>query len=376
MAGNDTTYVDEVVFDESTFTITTLKSFPDSLIMNRIISSGLITNMPNIPIESYIDRDPLDAEYKLDLLRIEIDNVFDALTILGIDDPADAGSIGQDQITFADLDEIVLLGTVGSLYEHPDGYSPIIVHILSTPMRSSVARQSGGFDYGTPTTARRNEINDLEFDLLYSEVVGLIDALKLIGNVGTGVGQEDPEDTSLLDVAGGLSPDTFGPDLLEDLILLNKLIVYRMISLGIQDANIDNEDAYAEDPDFNYDPDLPVVPVYVDIEIAEMNHIVASMNILGITSVADVATQITVAKLKALTPAEVEVLVEAGSDGPNTIIYYIISETVDPDNDLYDTLVGFPFFYPGPADDYYVMDGLTRVRLKRTSISDAIASLP
>ena len=105
-----------------------------------------------------------------------------------------------------------------------------------------------------------------------------------------------------------------------------------------------------------------------------MNHIVTSMDILGITSILTVASDITVAKLKALNAGQVETLVEAGTDGPNTIIYYIISETVDPVNNLYDGLV--PLVYPGPADDYYVMDGPTRVRLKRTSIANAIAALP
>ena len=368
--GDDTQYVDAIIFDESTFTVTTLKQFPDSLILNRIISSGLITNMPNIPIESYVDRDPLDQEYKLDLLRIEINNILDALTILGIDDPNDGDNIPASDITFAQLDDIILLGTVGKDNEHPLGYSPIIVHILSTPMREAVSRVQGGHDYGVPGEARRNEIDALTYDLMYEEVVGLIDALKLIGNVGEDPGQEDPETTSLFDVSSTLAPETFGPDLLDDLILLDKLVVYRMISLGIQDANIANDDSYAIVGDRNYDADLPAVPVYRDIKIDEMNHIVTSMNVLGITSIENVISEITIPKLKALTPEEIEILVEADTDGPNTIIYYIISETVDPDNDL---IVWSPFT-PDP-DDYYVMDGPTRIRLKRSSIAFALSLL-
>jgi hypothetical protein len=150
-----------------------------------------------------------------------------------------------------------------------------------------------------------------------------------------------------------------------------------MISLGIQDANIANSDAYAVDPDYNYDPELPVAPVYEDIKIAEMEHLVVAMNILGVVELDDILAQITVANLQALTPAEIETLVEAGTNGPNTIIYYIISETIDPDNNVYDTLVLFdPITYPGPADDYYELDGLSnRIRLKRTSIADALAAL-
>jgi hypothetical protein len=370
--GDDSAYVDEIVFDESTFTVTTLKSFPDSLIMNRIISSGLITNMPNIPDESYLILDPLDAEVKLDILRIEIDNVLDALTTLGIDDPSGADNIGTDQITFAKLDEIILLGTVGSANEHLEGYSPIINHILSTPMIAAVTREIGGHNYGIPSTSLVNDN-----DLLYNEVKQLVEALKLIGNVGEGGGQADPETTTIFDVADTLDPSVFGPALLSDLIDLDSLVVYRMISLGIQDANIANSDAYAVVPDYNYDPELPDAPAYEDIKIAEMEHLVVAMNILGVVELDDILAQITVANLQALTPAEIETLVEAGTNGPNTIIYYIISETIDPDNDVYDTLVLIdPITYPGPADDYYELDGLgDRIRLKRTSIADALAAL-
>jgi len=174
--------------------------------------------MPNIPDESYLILDPLDAEFKLDILRIEIDNVLDALTTLGIDDPSGADNIGTDQITFAKLDEIILLGTVGSANEHPEGYSPIINHILSTPMIAAVTREIGGHNYGIPSTSLVNDN-----DLLYNEVKQLVEALKLIGNVGEGGGQADPETTTIFDVADTLDPSVFGPALLSDLISLNSI---------------------------------------------------------------------------------------------------------------------------------------------------------
>ena len=258
------------------------------------------------------------------------------------------------------MDQITLLGTPGSLYEHPSlTFSPVITHILSTPMVAVISDVRSGHDYGIPTTAMRNAN-----DLLYDEVVGLVDALKLIGDVGNNPGQSDPTTTSLADIT--IQPDSFGPTLLDGLINLDSLVVYRMISIGIHDASIANADAYAELGDRNFDPGLPALPVLEDIEIDEMNHIVTSMNILSITSIANVASEITVAKLKALTGPEIETLVEAISDGPNTIIYYLISDVVDPDNDLFAS----PF-----GDIHYVYDGPTRVRLKRASIAAALALL-
>jgi hypothetical protein len=90
-------------------------------------------------------------------------------------------------------------------------------------------------------------------------------------------------------------------------------------------------------------------------------------------------TDITVDKLQDPN-TDVELLIESTvvpESDANTIIYYIISSTVDPSNNLYDTLVLFdPISYPEPADNYYVLDGPTRLRLKRTSIADAITELP
>ena len=354
--GNSSTLVSAITVTESTLSVATLKSFPDqSIIMNRMISTAIISNLTNIPTESYV---PLSTE---DILRSEIDYLLDALDILGIGTDG-AGSISGSAITFEDLYTISAYGE-----SDPLGYSPIIDHILSTPMISAVSDVRSGYDYGIPSTAYRNT-----YDLLHYEIVSLIDALATIG----GVAPVDYPTTTLADIT--VNPSGFNATLLNSLITINSRIVYRLISIGINDAGLDNDDAYAEIGDFNYDPVLNALPTPVlnDIKVAEMNHIVTSMNILdptGTDSLTDIIGLITVAKLKSLTAPEIETLVEAGTDGPNTIIYYIISSTVDSTNTLYPD--DNPATYNPVFDSGYVMDGGTRVRLERASIAAALLLL-
>lgn len=315
---NNAMKVSAITFDETALSVQTLKDFDEnSLILNRVISTALIQNIPNMPIESFVEQNPLDPEYKKDVLRIEIDNLLEALDILGLDTNG-AGSIGAADITFTDIDTILLLGTVGSAYEHPLGYSPIIVHIMSTPMVESVSDVRGGFDYGIPSTAYRNE-----YDLTYDEVVKLVEALKYLGNVGTGMGQNDPDTTSISAAAAGIDATGFGPDELEALLDIESLIIYRMISTGINDANLENEEARAVLGDINYDPELPLTPAIYDIKIGEMEHLVVTMNILGLDDLSDL-TGIDYTDILGLTDEEIDELL----DNTYTIIYYIIDDII------------------------------------------------
>lgn len=363
LSGNDEDMlVTNIVVNESTLSVSTLQSFNEnSIILNRLISNAIIDGLgsDDIPVESYED-----AIAKTDIIRPEIDALLEALDILGIG-TSGAGGIGMAQLTFADLDLVVAIGTTDAI-NYPLGFSPIVVHILSAPMIAAVTDVRSGHDYGVPTTAYRND-----HDLLHAEIEGLVAALKLIGNVQP----EDEDDTTIADIT--VDPNSFNGHLINSLVALDSLIVYRMISKGINDSNIDTDVSHVTDINArNYDPGLPGSPVIYDIKIAEMSHIATSMNILGISSIANVANDITVAGLKVLTPAEIDILVEANADGPNTIIYYLISETVDPDNNLFFNLALLdPITYPDPSI-YYVYESGNPVRLKRTSIGDALNALP
>jgi len=357
--GDETMYVNEIPVNENTLSIDVLMKFnEESIILNRLISNAIIDGIgaDNIPIESYED-----SLAKTDLIRPEVTAVLAALDILEIESNG-AGGIGMSDLTFKDLDDVVAIGT-DDLDHYPLGFSPIVVHLLSDAMIQAVSDIRSGHEYGVPSTAYRNDL-----DLLHEEIEGLVAALKIIGDIGP----EDDEQT-IADVT--ITPASFGPDMLADLITLDKLIVYRLISKGINEADIDTEPSHVTDVlARNYDPELPVTPEIYDIKITEMNHIVLSMDELSLSSVGQIESEIVSAIKEPGIDTEklVEATVDPESDA-NTIIYYLISETVDPTNNAFDLLVILdPITYPGPADDYYVYESGDRVRLKRTSMASAI----
>ncbi len=349
--GDEDVLVTSITVNESTLAIDTLQQFNEnSIVLNRLISNAIITSLgsADIPDESFED----DVA-RTDLIRPEIDAILTALDTLGIG-TGGAGTITTASLTFDEIDSVVAIGTT-DLIKYPLGFSPIVVHILSTPMISAVSDIRSGHDYGVPTTAYRNT-NDLRHD----EIEGLIAALKLIGNVQP----EDEDTTTIADVT--IDPNSFNGTMISNLVALDKLIVYRLISKGINDSTIDTDESHVTDINArNYDPGLPVTPLVYDIKIAEMSHIATSMNILGISSIANVASEITLTTLEGLSNSDVEILVEANTDGPNTIIYYIIAQTVDPMNNVYDLIDPFN------ANDYYFMNP-GRIRLLRSSIQAAI----
>jgi hypothetical protein len=360
--GNDALAVSAITVNENSLSISSLQQFNEnSIILNRLISNAIIDGLgaAEIPVESYED-----SVAKTDLIRPEIDAILEALDTLGIG-TSGAGGIGMADLTFSDLDTVVAIGTT-DLVKYPLGFSPIVAHILSDPMIAAVTDVRSGYEYGVPSTAYRNT-----YDLLHDEIEGLVAALKLIGNVGTDPGQQDPVETDLSEVI--VDPDAFDGDMILDLVAIDGLIVYRLISKGINDTGIDTVPSHVSDSGArNYDATLLAVlpaPEIYDIKIDEMTHIAESMNIMNISSVANIQASITLVALQSLTPAELTALVEDDTDGPNTIIYYLIALTVDPTNTLF--FDDDPNTYNVTFDSNYEMDGGVRVRLTR----DAIASV-
>ncbi|MDO9628967.1 MAG: hypothetical protein Q7I99_03615, partial [Acholeplasmataceae bacterium] len=323
----------------------------DTLIIHRMIASGIIT--------ATLDTDESHAELGdpnydpnaigSDIKVSEMYALVKAMEIMNITDLSVA--IDAQGVTIAQLQNLHYVGLGTDPVD--DEFDSVIVHrILSDAIIAALDIPSTAYMVGS------------SLDLLAVEVQGVIDAM-LVLNGGD-------DSATLLDLTP-IDNTLLTATVLQDLIDIDKLIVYRLISAGIIAANIDTDESYAILGDDNYDP----LAVNSDIKIAEMQHVVDSMNILGVTSIMTIASDITVAGLKTLDAQQRDDLVEAVDDGPNTIIYYIISKTVDPNNDVYDAFVLLdPITYPGPADDYYVLDIMNnRLRLKRTSIIQAIDAL-
>ncbi|TVP84787.1 MAG: hypothetical protein EA375_05995, partial [Acholeplasmataceae bacterium] len=333
-----------IEFDESTFSVATLQAFPDdSIILNRMISTAIIENLDNIPDESFTE-----LVEKKDLKRSEIDYLLDALEILGIE-PDGAGSVATNAITFAKLDQIVALGNT-----EPEGYSPIIVHVLSVPLTAAVSddARGDGHDYGIPTTAYRND-----YDLEHEEIVNLVEALKVLGDVP---GINDPDTTTIADAVAGLDPTEFGPTLLSDLLDTESLIIYRMISIGINDAGLPFEDAVVTDvAAVNYDAGLPEPALISDIKITEMNGLVDAMVVFNVNTIDDL-DDIAIEDIEALTDQQIDDLL----DNDNTIMYYIIS----------DIIKGEPLLEPLLANSDFVDDDRDN-HIKRQALIDFLKTI-
>jgi hypothetical protein len=277
-----------------------------------------------------------------DVKPLEVGALIETLAEMGLTKLSDP--IEVDNISIEKLQKLHYLGLGTDPVD--DVYESLIVHrLLSDAMIASL---------DTPSIAKMN-LSPL--DLKADEVQGVIDAMLVLS------GNDDTK--TLLDLTP-IDNDSLNAGVLQDLIDINKFIVYRMISNGIIAGTIDTDESYAVLGDDNFDPE----DINADIKIAEMQHVVDSMGILGVTSILTVASDITLVKLQLLDAADITELVEDDTNGPNTIIYYLISSIIDEDNDVFDSLVSFPLFlYPGPADDYYVMDGPDRIRLHRSSIA-------
>jgi hypothetical protein len=228
-----------------------------------------------------------------------------------------------------------------------DLYDSYIVHrLISDSIDAALTVPSDAYD------------SVAQDDIKVDEISALIEAMAVMGitTLNSSLSFDDPSRDEIEDLHHlGLGTDPLGDT-------YDSYIVHRLLSSAIDTVLTVPSEAY-------------MVGSTDDIKVAEIDHIIASMDVLGVTNVSNISSTITVANLKSLSAADVEILVEANTDGPNVIIYYLISDVVDPSNNLFDTLSALdPVTYPDP-DVYYVYDGGLRVRLKRSSISTALSEL-
>jgi cyclophilin family peptidyl-prolyl cis-trans isomerase len=303
-----------------------------SLIVHRLISDSVDSAL-DVPDDAYMT--VAQEDIKVD----EISALIDAMTVMGISNLTAGLSISNPTVT--QLQDLHYLG----LEDDPSGdvYDSYIVHrLISDSVDSALSVPSDAF--------MANGI-DIEVD----EISALIEAMTVMGisNLTAGFSFSNPTTTQIQELNYlGLGVDPSGD-------VYDSYIVHRLLSDAVSAA--------ITVPAGSYIAGRPN-----DIKAAEIDHLIATMGILGATDVSDIVTKITVPNLKALTNPQIEILVEAISDGPNLIVYYMISDVVDPGNDLYPDLDPLN---NEVSDNPYVMDGATRVRLKRASIAAALALL-
>jgi hypothetical protein len=267
----------------------------ESLIIHRLISTAVIDALYPTADDKLNAPDVFMTIDQKDVKPLEVSALIETLAEMGLTKLSDPIEI--DNISIEKLQNLHYLGLGTDPVD--DIYDSLIVHrLLSEAMIASL---------DTPSIAKM-DLSPL--DLKADEVQGVIEAMLVIG------GNDDTK--TLLDLTP-INNSDLNAGVLQDLIDINKFIVYRMISNGIIAGTIDTDESYAVLGDDNFDPE----DINADIKIAEMQHVVDSMVILGVTSILTVAGDITIETLENLTPEEVTILVEDDTNGPNTIIYYL-----------------------------------------------------
>jgi cyclophilin family peptidyl-prolyl cis-trans isomerase len=304
-----------------------------SLIVHRLISDSVDSSL-DVPDDAYMT--VAQEDIKVD----EISALIEAMTVMGITNLTAGLSISNPTVT--QLQDLHYLG----LEEDPSGdvYDSYIVHRL---ISDSVDSALDVPDDAYMTVAQE--------DIKVDEISALIEAMTVMGitNLTAGFSFTNPTTTQIQELNYlGLGVDPSGD-------VYDSYIVHRLLSDAVSAA--------ITVPAGSYIAGRPE-----DIKAAEIDHLIATMGILGATDVTDIVAKITVPNLKALTNPQIEVLVEAISDGPNLIVYYMISDVVDPGNNLYPDLDPLSV---DASDAPYVMSGITRVRLERASIAAALTLL-
>jgi hypothetical protein len=298
-----------------------------SLIVHRLISDSVDSSL-DVPDDAYMT--VAQEDIKVD----EISALIEAMTVMGITNLTAGLSISNPTVT--QLQDLHYLG----LEEDPSGdvYDSYIVHRL---ISDSVDSALDVPDDAYMTVAQE--------DIKVDEISALIEAMTVMGitNLTAGFSFTNPTTTQIQELNYlGLGVDPSGD-------VYDSYIVHRLLSDAVSAA--------ITVPAGSYIAGRPE-----DIKAAEINHLIDTMEILNVSDVSSFAG-ITTADLEDLTAGDIEIITEAGPpEGTNLIVYYFMSNLVDPDNDFYPDIDPLSV---EASDDPYVMSGVTRVRLERASLS-------
>ncbi|MBE0701508.1 MAG: hypothetical protein IH571_07455, partial [Acholeplasmataceae bacterium] len=394
LSGNDDeeTLANMMPIDENTISTTVLRDLYDldSRLIDRVLSSAIIDSGLDIPTGSY---DPLSEEdeffNKLDLDRSELDALIAALEELTID-IADADTIPLSSLTPIKVDALIALD---SLIIYRLIAENIIAQNLDTPDSHAIF---GDDNY---------DANNVGKDIKISEMNALVDAMDILGITDLSVAIEVDDTTvddivalealnssivdrllstgmiAVLDIPSGalltaedlvddeiaavvdalailagansatmtlndfgiINNNTLTPAVLDDLLDLDSLIIYRLIAQGIIDANLDTPESLAEFGDDNHD----ALAIGADIKISEMYALVDAMDIMSITdlSVSMDAATITAGQLDDLSSLNSLIvdriistaIIDSGLDIPSGA--YVIGSTEDITKTEIDALI-------------------------------------
>ncbi|MFA6801375.1 MAG: hypothetical protein WCR19_04650 [Acholeplasmataceae bacterium] len=296
---------DPTLIDMDDITTTVLMSVVDkgSVIINQMISDQI---EDALTIDNTIVPEAYELTVGVDrILVTEMKAMVTSMEALSVTKLSEG--VSTDNVSIATL---TTLNEIGLAEATPvDIYDSYIVHyLISNSIKEALSSQmnipTGSYMVGSTTY----------FDV--SEIEDLIDALTLLktGDTSALITSIAPVDNSL-----------FTPSLVEDLLDLDSLMIYRLVASGIIDANLAVEASYAENGELNYDSNA----VNEDLSIDEMYALVEAMNVMLITNINEPfdPNTITVAQLQDLH------YVGLGDDGisdpfDSYIIHHMISDAI------------------------------------------------
>ena len=320
LSNDPNTSLTDLSFDGDALTANTIEDLLDlgSLIIHRQIATGIID--ANLAVsEAYAELGDFNYDNEAinsDLKESEMYAIIEAMNIMGITD-LDA-TFDAENITVNNLTDLHYIG----LGTDPvtDTFDSYIVHnMISDAMESSLDVPTDAYDAGY---------------MKASEVQAVIDALGLLSS--------DVSTDTLTSIIP-VTDETYTPTLIENLLDLNALTIYRLVAKGIISSGIQTTESYAIDGDENYDENA----VNSDLKVSEMYGLAEAMTLLGVTDVT-LVDDIDMSTVLGLSDADVDTIL----DNSNTITYYIIDDLVDPTDSLF-------------APDY-VNDADGNIRIERT----------
>ena len=222
------------------------------------------------------------------IIESELIKLISSLNILGVESIENSFSV--DAISIGDLGNVIQEDSV------------IINSYISSLIKNSIEVPIGS-------------INN-ENIIFKSELLNVYQIILII--------KDNNMNLVLSDAINDINSNTIDSVKMKNILDLDSLIGYRIVSKGIIETNLASSEHFAKAGDFNYEESS----LDKNIKISEMYNIANALNILDISNLSEIAS-LDYESLNALTDEEVDIILDVS--GTNTFMYYVISDQVVTD---------------------------------------------
>ena len=259
-----------------------------------------INNYDSRLIEYLINKTILDAievpgsvintvEYSYNyIIQSEFIKLIASLNILGVESIENSFSV-----------DAISIGVLGNVIQED---SVIINSYISSLIKNSIEVPIGSIDN--------------ENIIFKSELLNVYQIILII--------KDNNMNLVLSDAINDINSNSIDSVKMKNILDLNSLIGYRIVSKGIIETNLASSEHFANAGDFNYEESS----LDKNIKISEMYNIANALYILDISNLSEIAS-LDYESLNTLTDEEVDIILDVS--GTNTFMYYVISDQVVTD---------------------------------------------